>query len=54
MIRGVLSNALMIQSGVQNVVLQDNTITQGRIWVINNQGLETRGQRSRITFRRHS
>lgn len=34
LIASVLYNALTIQGGVENVVLRDNTITQGRIWVM--------------------
>ncbi len=39
----VLTNAITIQSGTENVVIQDNTVTYGRIWVVNNQGYGNAG-----------
>ncbi len=43
LIAATMPNALMIQSGLENVVLRDNTITEGRIWVINNQHMGNAG-----------
>ena len=43
MIRSVLTNAIVIHSGVENVVVRNNTLTNGRIWVCNNQGMGNAG-----------
>ena len=43
MIAAVLANALTIQSGTENVVIQNNTVTAGRIWIVNNQGMGNAG-----------